>query len=367
MWRPSAPRTTATSSPRCTVATRRRGTRSRRSYFKPIFTIGGFHFTKPMLLALVCALIVVWFFWVAFRKPKLVPRGRAEPRRAGHPVRPGPDPAAAAGQEGRQVPAVPGLAVLLHLDHEHDGASSRSPQFPATSKFAFPVALTAHGLGHLHGPRDQAPGPDRLLQEHGCPDGRRPGGSCRCWPRSSCSPTSSSGRSRWRSGCSPTCSPATCCCWCSRWRPGTCSALSIGLLFAATSFVADDHADRLRGADPGAAGLHLHDADRAYIAARWKPRTEPTCHKNPGGPTAGTKKRKLDTCICNLRPPSLAAGSARSDHRTSHINLGALAYGLAAIGPGIGIGLVFGHGIEAMARQPEASGRITTTCGSASR
>jgi F-type H+-transporting ATPase subunit c len=45
---------------------------------------------------------------------------------------------------------------------------------------------------------------------------------------------------------------------------------------------------------------------------------------------------------------------------TLHIqNLGALVYGLAAIGPGIGIGLVFGHAIEAMARQPEASGRIT--------
>jgi F-type H+-transporting ATPase subunit c len=38
--------------------------------------------------------------------------------------------------------------------------------------------------------------------------------------------------------------------------------------------------------------------------------------------------------------------------------LGALGYGLAAIGPGIGIGLVFGHAIEAMARQPEASARI---------
>jgi F-type H+-transporting ATPase subunit c len=40
-------------------------------------------------------------------------------------------------------------------------------------------------------------------------------------------------------------------------------------------------------------------------------------------------------------------------------SLGAIAYGLAAIGPGIGIGLVFGHAIEAMARQPEAAGRIT--------
>ena len=41
------------------------------------------------------------------------------------------------------------------------------------------------------------------------------------------------------------------------------------------------------------------------------------------------------------------------------INFGAVGYGLAAIGPGIGIGLIFGHAIEAMARQPEASGRIT--------
>ena len=39
--------------------------------------------------------------------------------------------------------------------------------------------------------------------------------------------------------------------------------------------------------------------------------------------------------------------------------IGAIGYGLAAIGPGVGIGLIFGHAIEAMARQPEASGRIT--------
>jgi F-type H+-transporting ATPase subunit c len=43
---------------------------------------------------------------------------------------------------------------------------------------------------------------------------------------------------------------------------------------------------------------------------------------------------------------------------TINLNAGALAYGLAAIGPGIGIGLIFGHGVEAMARQPEAAGLI---------
>ncbi len=39
-------------------------------------------------------------------------------------------------------------------------------------------------------------------------------------------------------------------------------------------------------------------------------------------------------------------------------SLGSLGYGLAAIGPGAGIGLIFGHGVEAMARQPEAVGLI---------
>lgn len=40
---------------------------------------------------------------------------------------------------------------------------------------------------------------------------------------------------------------------------------------------------------------------------------------------------------------------------------GAIGYGLAAIGPGIGIGLVVGNAITAMARQPEAAGMVRTT------
>ena len=55
---------------------------------------------------------------------------------------------------------------------------------------------------------------------------------------------------------------------------------------------------------------------------------------------------------------SLAANLAATGS-TLNINAGAIGYGLAAIGPGIGIGLVFGHAIEAMARQPEATGRIS--------
>ena len=38
----------------------------------------------------------------------------------------------------------------------------------------------------------------------------------------------------------------------------------------------------------------------------------------------------------------------------------ALAVGLGVIGPGIGIGIVAGHALEAIGRNPEASGRILT-------
>ena len=41
-------------------------------------------------------------------------------------------------------------------------------------------------------------------------------------------------------------------------------------------------------------------------------------------------------------------------------NLSAIGYGLAAIGPGIGVGIVFGKAIESTARQPELSGKIQT-------
>ena len=37
------------------------------------------------------------------------------------------------------------------------------------------------------------------------------------------------------------------------------------------------------------------------------------------------------------------------------------AYGLAAIGPGIGIGYLVGQAVQAMARQPEAAGMVRTT------
>ena len=39
-------------------------------------------------------------------------------------------------------------------------------------------------------------------------------------------------------------------------------------------------------------------------------------------------------------------------------NLNMIGYGLAAVGPGVGIGLIFAAYINGVARQPEAQGRL---------
>jgi len=58
----------------------------------------------------------------------------------------------------------------------------------------------------------------------------------------------------------------------------------------------------------------------------------------------------------------LAAAQAQPDLKAGLQSIGAgIAYGAAAIGPGIGIGYVVGSAIQAMARQPEMQGPIRTT------
>lgn len=57
--------------------------------------------------------------------------------------------------------------------------------------------------------------------------------------------------------------------------------------------------------------------------------------------------------------PVAAAGLTAEDEKAAQAASSAgFAYGLAAIGPGIGIGLIFGNGVQAIARQPEAYGVI---------
>ncbi len=57
---------------------------------------------------------------------------------------------------------------------------------------------------------------------------------------------------------------------------------------------------------------------------------------------------------------TLAQEGGLTDEGVATIGKG-LVYGLAAIGPGIGVGLVFSSAIEAMARQPETAGETRTT------
>jgi F-type H+-transporting ATPase subunit c len=42
-------------------------------------------------------------------------------------------------------------------------------------------------------------------------------------------------------------------------------------------------------------------------------------------------------------------------------NIATVAYGIAAIGPGIGLGILIGKTIEGMARQPEVAGQLRAT------
>ena len=46
---------------------------------------------------------------------------------------------------------------------------------------------------------------------------------------------------------------------------------------------------------------------------------------------------------------------------TNYRGLGTIGYGLATIGPGIGIGMLVGKTVEGMARQPEMAGQLRTT------
>ncbi|HEX3925757.1 MAG TPA: F0F1 ATP synthase subunit A [Streptosporangiaceae bacterium] len=110
-------------------------------FFKPAFSIGGVGFTKPILLMLLSAAIVLLVFWLAFRKPKKVPRGVQNVGELGilfirdQILRP------QMGSKGdRYLPFLVSLFFFIWLMNLWELIPLA--QFPATSKFAFPLGLT---------------------------------------------------------------------------------------------------------------------------------------------------------------------------------------------------------------------------------
>jgi F-type H+-transporting ATPase subunit a len=109
-------------------------------YFQPIFSIGGFHFTKPMLLAIISGAIVLGFFYAAFRRPKLVPRGVQNVGEMGvllvrdQILRP------QLGKAGdKYLPFLVSLFFFVWIMNIF--GIIPLAEFPATSKIAFPAGL----------------------------------------------------------------------------------------------------------------------------------------------------------------------------------------------------------------------------------
>ncbi|MEU0389903.1 F0F1 ATP synthase subunit A [Streptomyces chartreusis] len=111
--------------------------------FKPLFAVGGFEFTKPMLLALLGTIAIVVFFWAAFAKPKLVPGKLQMIGEAGYDfVRRGIVYETLGKREGEKyVPLMVSLFFFIWIMNLWSIVPVA--QFPVTSLIAFPAGLAA--------------------------------------------------------------------------------------------------------------------------------------------------------------------------------------------------------------------------------
>jgi F-type H+-transporting ATPase subunit a len=110
--------------------------------FEPIFSVGGFDFTKPMLLTVICMLAVIGFFAAAFRKPKLVPGKLQLVGEIGYNFVARSIALEVIGKKGsKYVPFLTSIFFFVWIMN----VMSIIPlaQFPATSRFAYPVVLAA--------------------------------------------------------------------------------------------------------------------------------------------------------------------------------------------------------------------------------
>ena len=110
--------------------------------FKPIFSIGSFDFTKPMLLTIICMVVVIGFFFAAFRKPKLVPGKLQLVGEIGYNFVARSIALEVIGKKGsKYVPFLTSIFFFVWIMN----IMSIIPlaQFPATARFAYPAVLAA--------------------------------------------------------------------------------------------------------------------------------------------------------------------------------------------------------------------------------
>jgi F-type H+-transporting ATPase subunit a len=127
--------------------------------WEPLFDIGPIGVTKPMVLAVFLSALLIIFFWVAFHRPQLVPRGVQNLAEIGYLFVRDDIARNIIGKRGdRYVPLLFSLFFFIWFFN----LASVIPiaQFPVTSRFGYPavlaaivyvtwvgVGIRAHGLG----------------------------------------------------------------------------------------------------------------------------------------------------------------------------------------------------------------------------
>ncbi|OPF80557.1 ATP synthase F0 subunit A [Streptomyces antioxidans] len=111
--------------------------------FEPLFTVGGIDFNKPMLLALLGTVTIVWFFWAAFGRAKVVPGKLQMVGEAGYDfIRRGIVYEALGKRDGEKyVPLM--VSIFFFVWIMNLWSVIPVAQFPVTSIIAYPAALAA--------------------------------------------------------------------------------------------------------------------------------------------------------------------------------------------------------------------------------
>ncbi len=108
--------------------------------WEPLFSVGAFEFTKPMLLSFFAAGIVLVFFAAAFAQPKVVPRGVQNLGEIGYLFIRDQIARQVIGHKGdRYVPFLVALFFFVWIMNLL--AIVPLAQFPVTSRIAFPATL----------------------------------------------------------------------------------------------------------------------------------------------------------------------------------------------------------------------------------